>query len=423
MNEKDIMMLAGEASGDLLAAELLQEMRALFPVRCFGAGGPNLRAAGAELAVDLTAHAVVGVWEVLKHYPALRRLFNQLRKLAISRQPEAIILVDYPGFNLRFAAAIKKYVRRRQGPFNNWRPKVIYYVSPQLWAWHAARVRQIARDVDLMLCIFPFEKAWYAARAPELRVEYVGHPLMDRYQASGMRGAECGAGLAAKERKERGEGLEFKTGNEQPLAGIPSSGRAGLEPPTPRIVLLPGSRAREIKKHLPPMAAAARQIEQVTPVCWQMVLPNEALAELARSLLPEANRFPVQIQSLASALSQATLAVASSGTVTMECALFGVPTVVLYRTSWSTYQLGKRFIKVKYLAMPNVLADELIYPELIQDAATPENISRVVLDLLQNPTRRTAIKEKLARVIAMLGPPGAAGRAASAIARLLGATV
>ena len=143
-----------------------------------------MAAAGVRIDVDLTAHAVVGLWEVAKHYPQIRRFFWRLIALAMERLPELIIVVDYPGFNLRFVKAIRRLVQRRRGPFFNWRPKIVYYVSPQLWAWHQSRVHQIARDVDLLLSIFPFEKSWYAGRVPGFRVEYVGHPMKDRFETA-----------------------------------------------------------------------------------------------------------------------------------------------------------------------------------------------------------------------------------------------
>ena len=164
------MFIAGEASGDAHAAELIKALRAQAPnVQVFGAGGPKMKAAGMELRLDLTEHAVVGLVEVLKNYGKFRRIFWDLVGEAEKRKPDAVVLVDFPGFNLRFAAQMKK-----RGI------KVIYYISPQLWAWHASRAKQIERDVDLMLVIFPFEKDWYAKHAPRLKVEFVGHPFAER---------------------------------------------------------------------------------------------------------------------------------------------------------------------------------------------------------------------------------------------------
>lgn len=377
---KSFMLIAGEASGDTLGAELVKALRAEPGGESFefyGAGGPKLAAAGAELKLDLAAHAVVGIWEVLKNYSKFKGFFDELLNLAFERKPDFVVLIDYPGFNLRFAKALKDRVRKSAG---SWQPKVVYYVSPQIWAWHESRVEQIARDVDLMLAIFPFEKAWYAERKPKFKVEFVGHPLIDRYSEERSRGAA-------------------------------SQGA------TPSLLLLPGSRVREIRAHLPDMVEAARRIAKEQEVRIKMVLSTSALQALALRVA-ELDRVEVRVGGLAEELLGATAAVAASGTVTMECAYFQVPTVVIYRTSWSTYLLGRRFIRVKYLAMPNLLANEEVFPELIQGDANAQNIYDSAKDLLNNGKRRDVIKAQLNRVIASLGEPGASRRAARAILSL-----
>ena len=376
------MLIAGEASGDTLGAELVKALRAepgYEKSQFFGAGGPKLAAAGAKLSLDLAAHAVVGIVEVLKNYGKFKSFFDQLLNLAVDKKPDYIILIDYPGFNLRFAKALKKKVRSLAAKGESWSPQVIFYVSPQIWAWHESRIHQIARDIDLMLAIFPFEKAWYAQRKPNFKVEFVGHPLIDRY-------------VFEKER----------------LAALQKE---------PTLLLLPGSRVREIKKHLPVMLEAARRITAEQKIRLRIVLPSPTMQNLARSV---ADLFGVAVQTgeLATALASATVAIAASGTVTMECAYFNVPTVVIYKTSISTYLLGRQFIKVKYLAMPNLLADQAIYPELIQSEANAENIYQAARDLLNNQSRRAAIKSQLQQVITTLGEPGASHRAARAILTL-----
>lgn len=426
MVPKQIMLIAGEPSGDLLAAELVPELRvalaqvqsrptpdvqpleASLAPQLFGAGGQHMAAAGVELVFDLTAHAVVGLIEVLTKLVKFKRLFNQLLRLAIERRPDAIICVDYSGFNRRFARAVKKYVRAHTGPFHNWNPKIIQYVSPQVWASRAGRAKAMARDFDLLLSIFPFEKQWYAEHVPGLRVEFVGHPMIDRY-------ARAKAGMQNKE------------------ANVSTSGTtASYVPPpsSPLILLLPGSRVGELKRHLPVMIEAARRLEferfvalrskNRGPARLRMILPNESLRERARTFAAPLPNLQIRCGGLAESLAHAELAIASTGTVTLECACFGVPTVAIYKTSWSTFQIGKRIIKVKYLAMPNLLANEEIYPELIQDGATPENIEREALDLVTNESRRTKVQAKLAEVMKSLGAPGASARAAQAIVALLG---
>ncbi len=405
MKPKSFMLIAGEASGDMLAAELVRALRremadaeaiptadyqplhtSLEP-RFFGAGGPQMAAAGVDLAFDMTAHSVIGLSEALKNYLKFRRLFRQLFQLALERQPDAIICVDFSGFNRRFAHAIRQYTRTRADWFHDWNPKIIQYVSPQVWASREGRAYQMARDYDLVLSIFPFEKAWYAKRVPQLRVEFVGHPIVDRY------GEGRGAG---------GEGR----GDQQ----------------TPLLLLLPGSRPGELRRHLPVMIGALGLIRAKVPsLRARMVLPSESLVHQTKAFSLPAS-LEVRAGGLPDSLAEAHAAIASTGTVTMECAYFGVPTVALYKTSWSTWQIARHIVKVKYAAMPNLLANEEVFPEFIQDAATPENLARAALELLRDEARRAKVKARLAEIIASLGNPGATSRAAEAIVRLLNGT-
>jgi len=378
------MLIAGEASGDLLAAELVSALRdrlaanpqsAISNPQFFGAGGPKMSAAGVELACDMTRHAAIGIPTVGKLIQG-RRLFKQLLALAIERKPDVVIGVDYGFFNLRFGHAIKEHVRGN--PFSRWNPKIVQFVSPQVWASRPGRANRLARDYDLLLCIFPFEKAWYAQHVPQLRVDFVGHPMVERMQKSELR-------------------IQNKSS-------------------TPTILLLPGSRKGELRKHLPVMLEALKLIQQQLPAAKaKMVLPDPSLVQLAKSL---GANLEIQIGELPWALAEAGVAISKTGTVTLECAFFGVPTVTLYKTSWLTYQIARRIVTVKSLTMPNLLAGEMVYPEFIQNDATPENLSRTALELLEDESRRTKIKAQLAKIIASLGKPGAAGRAADAVLRL-----
>jgi lipid-A-disaccharide synthase len=380
MKPKTFMLIAGEASGDLLAAELVATLHGKLPdAKFFGAGGAKMSAVGVELALDLTQHSVIGISDVLKDYFKFRRLFNQLLALAIERKPDVVIGVDYGGFNLRFGHAVKEYVRNN--PFSKWNPKIVQFVSPQVWASRPGRANQLAADYDLLLSIFPFEKDWYAQRVPKLRVEFVGHPMVDRF-------------AKIDGRRQMADGVKK----------------------TPAVLLLPGSRKSELQRHLPVMLGALKMIQEKLPAAKvKMVLPNESLLQLAKSL---GANLEIQIGNLPGALAQADVAIASTGTVTMECAFFGVPTVTLYKTSWLTFQIGIRIVTVKSLTMPNLMADEEVFPEFIQGGATPENLSRAALELLQDELRRTKIKSQLAKVVSSLGEPGAAGRAANAVLSL-----
>ena len=396
------MVIAGEASGDLLAAELVQALRREFaeakavpttdlqPLaaglepRFFGAGGPRMAAAGVDLAFDMTAHSVIGLSEAVKHYLTFRRLFYKLFRLALERQPDAIICVDFSGFNRRFAHAIKQHVRARRGWFHDWNPRLIQYVSPQVWASREGRAYQLERDCDLLLSIFPFEKDWYAKRVPRLRVEFVGHPMVDRHGAGrGTRGQGQGPGAM------------------------------------PMVLLLPGSRPGELRRHLPVLAEAAKLIAARREVVFRMVLPHESLLQSVRAFEQVIPRLELQVSRLDEALQTAAVALTKSGTITLECAYFGVPAVVFYKTSTLTYVVGKQLVKVKYLAMPNLLADEAVYPEFVQGAATAENLAAATLALLEDPARYAQIKARLASIVAALGEPGASRRAAKAIVRRL----
>ena len=388
MNPKSFMLIAGEASGDLLAAELVSALRGkLFalnpqsPPQFFGAGGPKMVDAEVELAFDLTQHSVVGFSDVLKNYFKFRRLFNQLLALAIERKPDVVIGVDFGGFNLRLGHAVREYVRGN--PFSKWNPKIVQFVSPQVWASRPGRANLLAADYDLVLSIFPFEKDWYAQRTPKLRVEFVGHPMVERRKAEGGRR------------------------------------KAEVSAAAPNILLLPGSRKSELQRHLPVLLGAIKLIREKLPdVRVKMVLPDEDLKNLADRLFTLPQDWEIQIGNVPQALAGTDVAIASTGTVTMECAFFGVPTVTLYKTSWFNWEIAKRVVTVKWATMPNILANEEVFPEFIQNAATPENISRAALELLRDESRRQQIKAQLAKIISSLGEPGAGQRAAAAILSL-----
>jgi lipid-A-disaccharide synthase len=382
VKSKSFMLIAGEPSGDLLAAELVAALRERLPEAAFfGAGGSRMAAAGVELAFDLTQHAVVGL-PSLAQYLKLRELGRQLLALAVKRQPDFIIGVDYGGFNLRFGHSAREYVRKN--PFSTWKPKIIQFISPQVWASRAGRAQLLAADYDLLLSIFPFEKQWYAERVPQLRVEFVGHPMIERFAGDEL----------------------LRRHMESPAAKQP-----------PHILLLPGSRSSELRQHLPPMLAAVRLIRAAQPEAkLKMVLPNPALAELARSL---GSSLDIQIGELSWALSEADVAIASTGTVTMECAFFGVPAVTVYKKPLLRLAFALGIIKVKWFTMPNLLAGEEVYPEFLEGRLTAENVARAALELLQDEPRRAMIKARLAALIASLGGPGAQRRAAQAILSLI----
>ncbi|HNU99635.1 MAG: lipid-A-disaccharide synthase [Verrucomicrobia bacterium] len=389
-----IMLVAGETSGDLLGAELVSALRRspgwqAWPhePRVFGAGGPLMRAAGVDIALDLTRHAVVGLAEVVRRALEFRRLLQSLVDLACARQPDLLVGIDFSAFNRRLVRALRRRLAAQTGVFHNWRPRFVQYVSPQVWASRPRRAYGLARDYDLLLCLFSFEKEWYARRVPKLAVEWVGHPLLDRHATRLAR----------------------------PRASPPAS---PSDPPT--ILLLPGSRVGELQAHLPVLLGAVERLRAGLRARFQLVLPNPGLRPLAERLgARDGPDFAVQVGGLAEALDGATVAIASTGTVTLECALYGVPTVTFYKTSWTTYQFAKRLVTVAYAAMPNLLANAPVFPEFIQHAATPDNLADAARALLTDPARRNQIGQRLAQVVGSLGGPGASDRAAAAILGIL----
>ncbi|MBX3748027.1 MAG: lipid-A-disaccharide synthase [Verrucomicrobiae bacterium] len=379
------MLIAGEPSGDLLAAELVGSLRERVvqrggvPPQFFGAGGPRMGEAGVELQLDLTQYAIIGLADVLRNLWRLRRILEQMLDLACARRPEVIVCVDYGGFNRRFAAALR--ARQTAG----WRPHLVQYVSPQVWASRPGRARTLARDLDLLVSILPIEPAWYARRHPRLRVEFVGHPIVDRHPA------------AAK-------AIE-------PPEGCPR-----------RVVLLPGSRPSEIARHWPLMLEAARRVAagKGPAVEWVAVFPDDSLRQAALAADKGTDlALECRVGGLSEELARATLSIASTGTVTLECALWRVPTLAIYQASWSTYQIARRIIRVRHLALPNLLAPAPVMPEFLQTQATPETIAAEAGRLLCDADARRAMRERLGDVVAQLGPPGAVGRAAEAILGLL----
>jgi lipid-A-disaccharide synthase len=369
-----LLVSCGEPSGDLYAADLVRHLRqgAAAPLEVFGLGGERLEAEGVRLLGHVRDLAVVGLWEVVSHLPRFRRIFRSLLADVDGRRPDLAILVDYPDFNLRLARAL----HRRGVP-------VVYYVSPQVWAWRKRRLGAIRAHVAHMIVIFPFEaKVYEDAGVP---VTFVGHPLID---------------LVAPERDRAG----FLAAH-------------GLDPARPVIALLPGSRRKEIAHNLPALAGAVRLLAQRRPdLQFAAAVAPSIDAGVLRAGLP-AHVALVEGRTYA-VLSAAAAAIVASGTATVEAALLGTPMVVVYRLSALTYRLGRRFVKVPHVAMANLIAQRRIVPELIQDDFTPEKVADGVLALLGPAGDR--MRDALADVRQRLGAPGASERAAEVVRRLMG---
>ena len=378
-SEISIFVAAGEHSGDALAAELVSALRDASPksLKFFGAAGPQMQQAGVEPIVDLTLESVVGLWEAVQKAVKFKYLMDRLRDEIIFRKPDLIIVVDNSGFNLRLLESVQDHVRLHEQPHGTWKPKVVYFISPQVWASRAGRSKSLEENVDLLLSVFPFEKEWYHKNAPKLRVEFIGHPIADRF------------------------------------AGLESTSNAGSK--RAQVLLLPGSRKGELERHLPVIVEAVNRIRKAHEATFEVVLPNDELRGFAIQLLPPDSSISVTVGRLADSLAGADLAIASSGTVPMECAWFGVPTIVLYKTSTITYEIARRLVTVEWIAMPNILAKRELFPEFIQQEATAENLAGAAIDWLSAPATLADIRTELKKLRTQLGTPGACRRAADLI--------
>jgi len=378
MAEKKVMIVTGEASGDMHGANLIKAMKAIQPdLTVFGMGGEALLAQGMEALYDSAKLSVVGLSEVFGHLGDIRAAQRILGRKLQTDRPGVLILIDLPDFNLMLAAKAKKLGI-----------PVFYYISPQVWAWRSGRVKKIKRLVDRMAVILPFEKEFYGQRGME--VDFVGHPLMDE--------------------------VKVEKSKEVFLAehGIDSKGRK-------LVGILPGSRRKEVSTMLPVFIKAARLMEnELGRITFLLpVAPSLTDADLTGCGLEDSGLDIRPIRGDRYDLMGASDAVmAASGTVTLELAILNKPMVVSYRVSRLSYFLGRKFIKVDYASLINLIAGREIVPELLQENATPENISRELTGLLGDPRAFASMKEELAGVVESLGSPGASLRAAELAVKL-----
>ena len=360
----NVLLVAGEASGDLHAANLLAALRRLAPgVTACGVAGERLRAAGLECLAHAEELSVMGLAEVARELPRLLALSRRVRREAVARRPDVAVLVDSPDFNLPLATAL-----RRAGV------PVVVYVSPQLWAWRAGRVRRIRRDVRRVLCLLPFEPAFYARHG--VAAEYVGHPLVDE--------------LAA-------------------VVADPPAVEPGC------VALLPGSRWHEVESLLPAMLAAVdRLAAAASPVRARLIAaPGLALDRLTALLGERASRVELVAADRHRALAASAAAMVASGTATLECALLGVPMVVGYRLHALTYALARALVRVPFVSLVNLTAGAAVVRELVQHACTADALASEVRRLLGDDG--VAVRAQLAEVRRRLGAPGASERAARAV--------
>jgi lipid-A-disaccharide synthase len=363
------MLSCGEPSGDLYAGALAGELRRRVPsAEIFGFGGEHLRRAGARLVGDFAGISVTGLTEVLRVLPRSYAMLRRLVRAARETRPDVFVAIDFPDFNFRLMAAL----RRLDIP-------IVYYISPQLWAWRPGRMKTMKQVVDRVLVIFPFEEELY--RREGVDAQFVGHPLVDLARASEPRDAFLSA--------------------------------HGLDPARPTVALLPGSRPNEVARILPGIAGAIPLIAARVPNVQFVVAAAPSLpAHLFHAIGDDATIVRGRADDV---LAASDVVITASGTATVQAALHERPMVVVYRLSELTYRIGKPFVKVDTYAMANLVAGRRVVPELIQQDFTPQRVADETVSFLTDSGRYTAVRDALREVRAKLGAPGASGRAAAAI--------
>ncbi len=373
-----IYFVAGEVSADNHGAALMRCLRELdSELQFVGRGGPQMReVAGEQFKNWIADAAVLGLWEVLRKYGYFREQFHETLREIRESKPDAVVLIDYPGFNLRLARTL-----RRQAP----RQKIIYYISPQVWAWDRGRIKRMAHFIDLVLCIFPFEVDLY--NQVGLRALFVGHPMIERLQ----------------DRK-------IETQRDPNLIG-----------------LFPGSRSREVRKIVPIMLETARELRKHNRNLRFEVAA--ASKQLAREMKPavdaldqsqDGEAIQIKVDETAVIMQRAWAGIVASGSATLEAAYFRLPFVLIYKVMWPTYLAARLVVNVKYLGMPNLLADKEVVPEFIQYRAKPRAVVEAVQPLIENANARERMISEFDSIIGRLGETGASERAARAIIEEMG---
>ena len=373
-----IYFVAGEASGDNHGAALMRSLRELDGHFNFiGRGGPQMQMiVGEKFKNWINDAAVLGLWEVIKKYGYFRKQFRETLNEIEESKADAVVLIDYPGFNLRLARALRRRSAKR---------KIIYYISPQVWAWNRGRIKKMARFLDLMLCIFPFEAELYNKSG--LRTEFVGHPMVERLRAR----------------------------------------KIDIERDPNLIGLFPGSRRREVRKIFPILIETVGELrKQRANLHFEVAAASEGLANEISATLTVAQvkdgLFRVVADETAATMQRASVGIIASGSATLEAAYFRLPYVLIYKVAWPTYLAARLVVNVKYLGMANVLANKEVVPEFIQHRARPNTIAKAALQLINDPVARDEMISEFDRIVAKLGEGGAGEKAARAIVEELGAT-
>jgi lipid-A-disaccharide synthase len=369
-----VLIIAGEASGDLHGAGVARALRARRPeVDLYGIGGDTMQREGVEIVFHCSKLSFMGFLEVARHLPTVLRVGRTLNRLLDKRRPDVVVLIDYPGFNLRFARKA-----RARGI------KVLYYISPQVWAWNKKRVKTIKEVVDRMKVVFPFEVEIYQAEGVD--VEFVGHPIVERIGASCIRQAF------------------FQ--------------RNHLNPSQKLLGLFPGSRRQEVQRTLPVMLKATELLRSERPLQLAIGVAPNLGADLIRSMIPGDLQVTLIENATYDLMQYADAAIVTSGTATLETGWFGTPMVVVYGTSRTSYFLGRMLVDVPYIGLVNIVAGRKVVPELVQHDMTPENLAREVAPLLDDPSRANAMRRELGVIKSKLGGPGASDKVALGVISL-----
>jgi lipid-A-disaccharide synthase len=371
------MITAGEASGDLLGAGLAGAIREIrSDAELIGMGGDAMAGAGVRLLQDYRPVSVVGIVEVLGRLPEIRAAMNRLKAAIREQKPDILVPVDFPDFNLRLASYASSLG-----------VKVVYFVSPQVWAWRRRRVRRIREIVDHMLVLFPFEESFY--RQEKVPVTFVGHPVVERVPASG---------------------------ESELLQQVLVDG--GLDPAGPTVALVPGSRRAEVGRILPPVLGAARLLKVRRPDLQFLLCRAGGIDP--EWLVSQVNRYGVEDlvihdRSFPEPLRGCLAGVVASGTATLEAAMTGLPMVVVYRMNGLSYLLGKMLVQVDHVAMPNLVAERRILPELVQEECTADRIADELEQILESPERAAGVRDALLGIRSLLHGQGAYQRAAEVV--------
>lgn len=371
-----VFFSAGEASGDWHAAAVARALKERVPaLEMQGMGGAEMRAAGVTVVHDIADLGVIGIAEIIRKLPFFFRLRSELLEAIRRQQPDVVVCVDYPGFNMKLAQAVKKELGI----------PVVYYIAPTIWAWHRSRGKAIARDTAAVASIFPMDVPLY--RADGARVEFVGHPLVDLVRP--------------------------EWSQDETRAHFP------MDPAKKQLLLLPGSRRQEVRSLLPTMLAAAELLAKEFPLqCWLPRASTISEAELAPLLAETELDIQMTTSHLHDLMTVCDAALAASGTVTLETALLGLPTVLCYKVAPLTYWLGRRVLQTPHIGLPNIVAGREVIPEFLQQDVTAENLAHAVASWWRDEEASRRLRDDLAMVREKLGAPGAVGRVADLIIRI-----